>query len=261
MKLVEVILRTCDKRNVHTDWRVRYVNMPKKDIILGCLKSLKNACLEIDGLKLTILDDHSTDETVNSIHEILNKSTINYEFISLKENGYNHSAHQQFLRCRDSEYEFVYSAEDDYLHVPSAISEMIDSFRIFKEKIPNSEIVLYPFDTPEVYHPPKRKDFIVHGSKRHWRTGDYTTNVIFTNPKIFKEYWTLFEILALKYNGDYLSPRTEHYDEENTIQKIWQDGQKTIRFNPIPSLALHLQFDNQIDPYIDWKQWWDDYAK
>jgi len=34
-----------------------------------------------------------------------------------------------------------------------------------------------------------------------------------------------------------------------------------MRFNPIPSLALHMQFDAQWDPFIEWKQWWKDYAE
>jgi hypothetical protein len=77
---------------------------------------------------------------------------------------------------------------------------------------------------------------------------------------IFKTFWDQFEILALKYNGDYLNPREEHYEEANTIHRIWNNG-PAIRFNPIPSLALHMQFDPQRDPFIDWKKWWSEYTK
>jgi hypothetical protein len=81
-----------------------------------------------------------------------------------------------------------------------------------------------------------------------------------TKPKIFQRYWNLFEILALKYNGDYLNPRTEHYEEANTIWNIWKDN-KVLRFNPIPSLALHMQFEPQKDPFINWKNWWNTYTQ
>jgi hypothetical protein len=162
--------------------------------------------------------------------------------------------------CRDSKANLVYSVEDDYLHAPTAIEEMVASYELFSDRLKRTDIVIYPFDEPSEYNPPSRNDFIVHGSHRHWRTGVFTTNVIMTTPKLFKDNWNLFEVLALKYNGDYLNPRTEHYEESNTIWKIWQNNQ-AVRFNPIPSLALHLQFEQQLDPFIDWKKWWDEYTK
>lgn len=240
-KNLEIILRTCDKRDVHQDWRKRYCGLPKNQIIEGCLHSLIKSCEKIEGLHLVVLDDHSSQQTVDNIKTQLENSLLDYEFISLDQEGYNFSAHQQYLRCRDSQYNLVYSVEDDYLHCKTAIQEMIDSYNIFQEKL-NKPIVLFPFDEPDEYRPPSRQDFIVHGSNRHWRTGIASTQVLFTSPALFKNYWSLFETLALKYNGNYLEPRTEHYEESNTIYKIWTSG-NAIRFNPIPSLALHLQFD------------------
>ena len=154
----------------------------------------------------------------------------------------------------------MYSIEDDYLHCPSAIQEMLDSYLIFTNRLRRDDVVIFPFDEPSEYDPPNRTDYIVHGSARHWRTGIFTTNVMLTRPQLFKDHWELFEVLALKYNGDYLNPRTEHYEESNTIWKIW-DSNRAIRFNPIPSLALHMQFDQQRDPFIDWQQWWKDYTQ
>jgi hypothetical protein len=260
MKSVEIFLRTCDRTNVHIDWRVRYCNLSKPEIVIGCTQSLVNSIKQVKDciVKLTVLDDHSSEETKLKIKEII--QPVSGSFIELTETGYNHSAHQQWLMCRDSKANLVYSVEDDYLHVPTAIQEMIDSYTLFQERLKRNDIVLYPFDEPSEYNPPNRNDFIVHGSHRHWRTGVFTTNVLFTVPEIFKANWDLFEVLALKYNGDYLNPRTEHYEESNTIWKIWQNNQ-AVRFNPIPSLALHLQFEQQIDPFIDWKKWWDEYTK
>ena len=257
---VHVVLRTCDHTNVHADWRVRYHNVPKADLLKGCVKSLVNSCKGIPDLKLTILDDHSSEETISWLIHTLEKSKLVYKIINLEDSGYNNSAHKQWIICRDTDADLVYSVEDDYLHCPTAMQEMIDSFNIFCDRLKRDTVVLYPFDEPTEYNPPKRQDFIVHGSNRHWRTGLYTTNVLFCKPKIFRENWELFEVLALKYNGDYLNPRTEHYEEANTIQKIWESG-RAIRFNPIPSLALHMQFDPQKDPFIDWQSWWKKYAK
>lgn len=260
MKKIEVVLRTCDGSNIHNDWRIRYHDVPKNEIVKSCVSSLIKSCQSVEGLKLTVFDDHSTEETINWLSETLQNSGLDYELISLDDQGYNHSAFKQWERCRDSEYDLVYSIEDDYLHCPTAMQEMIDSFYLFCDRMKREEIVLYPFDEPSEYNPPQRRDFVVHGSNRHWRTGIFTTQVLFCRPQVFKDYWETFETLALKYNGNYLKPRVEHYEESNTIWKLWAEG-PFIRFNPIPSLALHMQFEQQKDPFIDWNYWWNEYGK
>jgi glycosyltransferase involved in cell wall biosynthesis len=260
MKTVEVILRTCDSAVVHTDWRVRYVDMPKAELVRGCVTSLVNACKKVDTVRLVVYDDHSSEETVTFLKDLLANSGLDYEFNQLGDKGYNNSSLIQYTRCRDSQYDLVYSIEDDYLHEPNSIVEMIESYELFEERIKGKEIVIYPFDEPSEYNPPNRQDFIVHGSHRHWRTGIFTTQVLLATPKLFKDYWDIFELIAKKYNGDYLKPRAEHYEEGNTIWKIWNNG-PAVRFSPIPSLALHMQFEQQKDPFIDWKNWWNDYTK
>jgi glycosyltransferase involved in cell wall biosynthesis len=257
---LDIVLRTCDAANVHADWRVRYHGIEKPELIVGCLRSLVNSIKNVSGAKinLIVLDDHSSPNTLSRIYEIASE-VKDSRVISLEDKGYNNSAHQQWILCRDSDADLVYSVEDDYLHCPSAIQEMLDSYQKFCDRLKRDDIVLFPFDEPTEYDPPNRTDFVVHGSARHWRTGVFTTNVLMTRPQIFRDNWPLFETLALKYNGDYLNPRTEHYEESNTIWQIWQSN-RAMRFNPIPSLALHMQFEQQRDPFIEWQKWWNDYA-
>jgi hypothetical protein len=257
--ILEIILRTCDSAQVHNDWRVRYCNLDKPTIVKGCFTSLINSCKNVNDIKLTVLDDNSTTETVDFMKTKLQESGVNHEFISLDKKGYNNSGVVQFEKCRDSNAEIVYSIEDDYLHCTTAIQELIESFYLFSAKIPQKPIVLYPFDEPSEYTNPTRAEYIVHGSRRHWRTGMFTTQVLMSTPKLFQEYWDLFHLCAAKYNGDYLKPRTEHWMETNTIWNIWNRGQ-AVRFNPIPSLALHLQFEGNRDPFINWEEWWKLYA-
>ena len=259
---LKIVLRTCDRTNVHTDWRVRYCNISKPALVVGCAQSLVNSIKHATNVdvKLTVIDDHSSDDTVNTLKTMLASSGLDYEFVPLAEYGYNHSAYQQWTICRDSGCDLFYSVEDDYLHEINAIQEMVDSYYLFCDRVKHDNIVIYPFDEPSEYNPPSRTDFVVHGSARHWRTGIFTTNVIMAKTSLLAQYWELFETMALKYNGDYLNPRTEHYEESNTIWKIWNGG-PVVRFNPIPSLALHLQFDQQKDPFIDWQEWWKQYTK
>ena len=260
MKL-HIVLRTHDKRDVHTDWRTRYHGIAKPELIKGCVCSLVKSIRATQNVhvRLTVLDDHSEPETVHDLKRII-QPVPGAQFVQLHESGYNHSAHVQWVMCRDSDADLIYSVEDDYLHCESALQEMVDSWRLFSDRLKRTDIVLYPFDEPSEYNPPVRTDYVVHGSARHWRTGTYSTNVLMMTPQLLRTHWHLFETLALKYNGDYLNPRTEHYEESNTIWQIWNSGQ-AMRFNPIPSLALHMQFDAQKDPFIDWQSWWRMYAQ
>lgn len=260
---VHVILRTCDRTNVHNDWRVRYCDMEKADLVKGCFVSLVKSIEARTwyDVRFTVMDDHSSEDTVEFLKSVGSR-VPNFEFIQLEKMGYNNSNHEQFLVAKNTTADLVYTIEDDYLHCPSAINEMVESYFLFREKLTKDEIVLYPFDAPECYDPPTATSWVVHGTHRHWRTGDYSTAVLFTTPEVFRQHWNLFETLALHYSGMYLRKGKEHefrYTEQNTIWNIWKQGPAT-RFNPIPSLALHMQFDAQMDPFIDWKQWWQSYA-
>lgn len=254
-----VILRTCDIRQVHVDWRKRYCGYNKTQIIQTCVTSLVRSIQHAKNhhIELTVLDDHSNDETVEFLTQLI--SPVGGTLIPMQAHGNNHSLHEQFLMCRDSLADLVYSVEDDYLHEPQALAAMINSWQIFNQKLNHTPVVLHPFDAPEEYLNPKFTSYVVHGSDRHWRTGEFCTATLMCAPKLIQDNWPLFECLALKYNGDYLNPRQEHWEESNTIWKAWTEG-PAVRFNPIPSLALHMQFDEHKDPFIDWQAWWQKYG-
>lgn len=256
---MHVVLRTCDSQQVHTDWRTRYCGFSKEKIVQGCVTSLIRSIQQVQShqIELTVLDDHSSEPTVQFLKHAV--STVQGTLINLAESGYNHSAHQQWLMCRDSNADLIYSTEDDYLHQPEAVQAMIDSWQIFDARMNHTPVVLHPFDAPEEYKNPQNVCYVVHGSDRHWRTGVFSTNTLVCTPQLMQQHWPLFETLALKYNGDYLNPRQEHWEESNTIWRIWTQG-PAVRFNPIPSLALHMQFDEQRDPFIDWQAWWHRYG-
>src|SRR6056300_124010 len=142
---IDVFVRTHDGQNVHNDWRTRYSKMSKLELIKGCFNSLLKAVeyVKDHNVRLTVLDDHSSPEFIEWLKE---KQKQRYFHIRHnEEKGYQYSAHQQFLACRDSDADLVYCVEDDYLHVETAIQEMIDSHNLFREKSGNN-IVLYPFD-------------------------------------------------------------------------------------------------------------------
>jgi hypothetical protein len=257
---IEIVLRTHDNINIHKD-RQRYCGFDKRTLILGCLSSLINSANLVTTYEVNfkIFDDHSSEEFIKKVHESFKFSRWTYELIPLEVPGHNYSSFRQFEACRDSTADLVYSVEDDYLHCPTALQEMIESYELFVAKS-GAEIAIHPFDMPDDYVPPwMAPSWVVHGSRRHWRSGTWSTATIMCRPQVLKDHWPLFEKLALEYTGDYSADTENHVHEGNTINEVWRNH--ALRFSPIQSLALHMQFDTQLDPYIDWKQWWNDYTK
>jgi hypothetical protein len=249
---IEIILRTHDQSNIHKD-RERYCNIPKRDLILGCLQSLINSSNLVQNheINFKILDDHSSSELIQGIYNLFDTCLWPYELYNLKESGHQHSGLKQFEFGKNSEADLVYLVEDDYLHCPSALTEMIEAHELFTAKS-GQEVVIYPFDMPDDYVPPWMAPcFVVHGTKRHWRSGTWTTFTMMLKPQFIENHWPVFEKLGGEYDG-------ENVHEGNTICELWKNN--ALRFSPIQSLALHMQFDTQKDPYIDWEKWWSEYA-
>jgi hypothetical protein len=262
MKL-HIVIRTHDGKNIHGD-KPRYIDVPKKDLIVGCLSSLINSTnlVKNHSIHFTILDDHSTSNLINSITKIFSHSHHSWELIQLKEKGFNYSGYMQFLTCRNSDADLVYSVEDDYLHQENAIPEMIFTYEYLKSHYNlKKELCIFPFDNPEDYEPhqmyPGR---VFRTPTRHWKEGIWTTFTMMTTPQVFCDHWEVFEKLSLQYKPVAIGDNIDGLvDEGNTIGNIWENY--VIRVNPVPSLALHIQFEKQRDPHINHLKWWNKYSK
>lgn len=254
MKL-DIIVRTHSRGNVHkaTEWGERYVGAPKSEVMLRCVNSLIQSVNSAEAdIRVWALDDSSEETSLNTLRTILQKCRYPAECIQLppEKCGVQGSALAQFDAGRQYGREVVYFVEDDYLHTPSAIQEMIDMYALGKKNTNGKEVALFPCDYPDRYQTGSIKPtFIVYGNRRHWRTIQESTNTCMLGHTLLIEHWHLFETLAKNYQ---LDPTVT---EENTINKIWRE--RAVLFSPIPSLALHLQFEQHKDPYIDWKSWWD----
>ncbi len=194
------------------------------------------------------MDDHSDTGTVNKIKELLKKyPQIKTDFISLTEtgNGKSLNANYHFARahCKD----LVYFCEDDYLHAPNAINEMLKTYLIGKSKVVDGKMVIHPCDYPDRYiqlYP----SYIFPGSDRHWRSIKHTTGTILMPVSVLLEYWDNYMKLT-----EYGINR--EVSEENTINLVYND---ILCISPLPSLAVHLQFKETLSYFIDWQKWWDD---
>lgn len=251
---IDIILRTHDGSEVHPEnGNGRYCGETKAVLIKKCVSSLIKTCNKVnDNIQIIWIDDHSSEQTLNNLKEIFKNSNHSIIEKHLQKTGHNESALAQFTECKNSNADLIYNIEDDYLHHEDCMEEMIDSYINFKKNL-NTEIAIHPFDDPDNY----KERFIestriVLGSKRHWRLNTYTTFSFLTNPQVIRENWELFYKLAKLYMTPFGEANNIH--EGTTINKIWRE--KVTLFTPIPSLALHMQYEAQKDKFINWREWW-----
>ena len=255
MKL-DIIVRTHNIINVHQSKTPRYCLADKTTLIYKCVKSLVNSADNTDyDITYHWFDDHSTEDCLDGLHKIFSNAKHPYIYNPLEESGFNASAYYQFDCGRKSTADLIYFVEDDYLHYPTAISEMVESYIDFKQKL-GREVAIPPFDDPDNYLPewiePCR---IVYGGNRHWRTNFYTTNTVMCSPEVVREHWSKWYTLATEYGSVWSEIKGGNVHEGTTINKIWRDH--VSLFTPIPSIGLHMGYDAQKDPYLDWKCLWD----
>jgi glycosyltransferase involved in cell wall biosynthesis len=253
MTVLDVILRTHDKREIHVSKDLRYCGVDKTTVVKKCVKSLVNSCNQsTHEIRYWWYDDHSSQQTVDELKQIFEDAKHPYTYIPLEEEGWNASGIAQFERGRDSDADLVYFVEDDYLHYPTAIDEMVDAYHTFKKNL-GKEISIHPFDDPDNYLPiwiePCR---IVYGKHRHWRTNLHTTFTFLCNPELVRSKWHIFYTLASEYAT--LWGEMNHINESTMINKLWRE--EVTLFTPIPSVALHMAYETQRDPYLNWKELW-----
>jgi hypothetical protein len=245
---LEVIVKTCDVKNLHFPSQERYCGTDKLTLIKKCLTSIVVACNNRpQKTYITVIDDNSTEACIKSIETILSKSFNKTQLIRRSKNDYNEATLQYFEQARNSTRTLVYCVEDDYLHHPYSINEMCWFYDHAFKQLQQKEIVLYPFDDPDNYY----FRYMESARNRHWRTNTHTTCTFLTNPNLIRNNWEHFEKFALNYNKD----KNEEIDENNTINRVW--AQKNVQlFTPLPSLALHVQFEEQIDKMSNWQELW-----
>lgn len=252
---VDIFLRTHDRSDVHPIKSGRYCSDSKLEVVKRCFASLIKSCNNVHNydLNINILDDHSTDSLLNYLSTSFEKCIHPIKLINLDVRGNNNTLLRQLELAKDSVADVVYLIEDDYLHYESAVSEMLDSYVYFK-KMTQQEVAIYPYDDPDNYGNKNIEECrIVLGDKRHWRTNKYSTGSFMINPQIIANNFDIY----YKFCELYMTPFGDAFNvhEGTTINKIWRE--QVYLFTPIPSLALHMQYEEQKDKFLDWKKLWD----
>lgn len=260
---VLIVLQTHNKGdNQHylklNDYK-RYCNASKSEIQRRCTRSLVESInfakeLFLDfKFEMVVYDDHSDELAIQEIKNNLNIARFKTEFIPLETHGIMPSILKCYEHGRDYGKEIVYFAQDDYLYEQLAIYEMVSTLIFTSEQLRNYTSI-YPFNDPYRYHPVNVgvQSHIILGEKRYWRTQIGTASCFMTHHEVIKKEWDLFEAMG--------SHAVDNKMEDETINKLWNERGYYL-FVPIPSVALHMQYESEKDPFINWKEWWDKYDR
>lgn len=250
---LHIILRTCDRiyqdRAPDADGSSkRYCQTPKAEIIATCASSLVwtiNRSRDWCSMRLTVLDDHSSQDTLDNLTRILTHCQVPNRLIRSPDSGSQASLRYLSHVIATEADDLFYSIEDDYLHSETSLTEMLDTYLSFEPQTNGRSVVLFPFDDATRYqfiYP----SMIVRGTQRHWRTIQHGTHTLFGTVYALKNNWDLF-----------MKSIDEHgitYEDEH-MNLIWRE-RECLLFSPLPSVALHLTYQGQEDPFVDWQSWW-----
>lgn len=261
MYTLHVVLRTCDKVSLANDRIV-----PKDECVLRCLKSLVDSLQNYNGnYTLHIIDDRSTRSTVENMQKIAKNAK--YTILSERnETGLNNKQKSRYSVGVAYDYiyslptnDLVYIVEDDYLHYPNSISQMIEAHQYFTNYTGKS-IGIFPQDFTELYPHPQNKFndtyvkpcFVIPGPDRYYRTTWFTHESFLIPVQVILKYKHHFaRLLDIGSNeGDW---------EGSTISKVWESPDVLMLMPIMKTLAIHVSkkedipfFNNDFD--MLWEQ-------
>jgi len=243
MNTLNVIFRTCTHigaLNAHRFGSKRPFTDSKRELVFACLNSLLFS-LGDKGI-VHVLDDHSPEEDTGAIQALLRSYGDAHRFVPLEKKGAGHSFDSALQYAREQKFSLMYFCEDDYLHLPHAVSSMVDCHEQYKA-------IVFPVDYFERYVGRDKEDmypsFIYLGEYNYWRTIYHTTFTFMIEKRVLDKYWGIYIELA-RANMNAVGAG----GEDDTINKIYK---KETCLSPLPSLAAHISPTPPLPPFVDWK--------
>ena len=266
IKSLKVILRTCTSELIMDQNKRRIFDKEKSEYtfktLLSLIKSIEYASKNLKNISfdLIITDTNSVEDDIKKIKEILNKSNINHEFISVNiesfknkiSPGYSKAKfsnmanfYSSLLIAKNEKADLIYFVEDDYLHTEGAITEMIYSYEKFYS-IFSKEVVLLPTDYPYLYTKDDNTKIYL-GEKVHWRLVSESLVTFMASKVLIEKNFNNLERMGIEWIDPWEKP----------LHKIYES---TPCLSPVPSLAVHCANINSVfgvSPFIDLKDLWE----
>ena len=259
VKSLNIYFRSCSKVNLWNQNKKRIFEADKEEYALrslySILKSINYSKKNFNkiNIKLSIIDDNSSEKFIQNMKKLLLKFDIDNEIISLQTNEIDQdikdsnfaSIKKCFMLAKENSKDLIYFVEDDYIHDEICILEMIGTYERIATQL-NKEIILCPTDYPYLYANCD-PTYIFLGNKKHWRKTEQSLGTFLISKTNLNIYWeNLLQFASGKDNP-----------AELALHKIYE---KEPCFSPIPSLAIHCANINSvygISPNVNWQEIWD----
>lgn len=236
----------------------RYTGASKLETSKRCVRSLINSLNNFYktapnfGLKLQIFDDHSDEEYLEILRKDIDQCLFDVNLTNLEQIGISASMLACYQYGKDHGTNLVYFAQDDYLYENNAIEEMVEFFYQFSPKL-EKPLCVYPFNDPYRYaHFNIHQTRILQGAKRYWRQNFATAFPFMVHHSVLTQEFDVFEGM-----GTHKIDRTM---EDDTINQLFQKRGYCL-FSPLPSVAFHMQYETEKDPFIDYRPLWNSFAE
>ena len=265
VKSLKIILRTCTAELIMDQNKRRIFDKEKNEYtfksLISLIKSIEFASENLSNISfdLIITDTNSSENDIKKIKEILSKTKVKNKFISVNlenfkskiNSGYSKAKfsnmanfYTSLLIAKNEKTDLIYFVEDDYLHTPGAITEMIYSYEKFYSIFSN-DIVLLPADYPYLYTKDDNTKIYL-GEKIHWRLVSESLVTFMTSGSLIEKNFNDLE----KMGNEWIDPW------EKPLHKIYET---TPCLSPVPSLAVHCANINSVfglSPFINLKDLW-----
>lgn len=263
---IHYALQTYDNGNNQSN--KRYCADTKAEVTQKCVtsffESVYYCAKERDSSNhvIMIFDDGSTQETVDLLFRLKEKynqvENITVEIEQRVSTGIMDSIRNCWNWLEKNGIDLVYQVQDDYLYDESCIFEMVDVFMQLNIDVETHAIVI-PYNDPHHwvsektyrYRPTPRT--IIHGAYRYWIQIYDIPCTFLTSKQQFSRHWDLYERFLQK------SPVAEDLESDSLNYIFTKRG--VLGVSPVTSAALHMQSEQEKDPYIDWTIRWNSVKK
>ncbi len=266
VKKLKIILRTCTTELIMDQNKKRLFDCEKNEYTFRTLKSLLKSVnfaqtyLKNIEFKIIVTDTNSSSQDISKIKSMLSESDVKSQFVSINLNDYNDKIkkgyskakfanmanfYNSLLIAKNETADILYFVEDDYIHSPNAITEMILSYEKFYTVF-NDDLVLLPADYPYLYTKDENTRIYL-GEKHHWRLVYESLVTFMTSKQLIEKNFNLLETMGIEWIDPWEKPLHQIYKTNPCL-------------SPIPSLAFHCANINSIfgvSPNINLKKLWD----
>ena len=258
--LIHYAVQTCDIS--FNTVNKRYCSDSKSEVTKKCvtsfLLSVQNASKVNVDVKheVVIYDDHSTEDTLSyliKLTEHFSGENLSVKLVQLETKGIMNSIRACYESMKNSGADLVYQVQDDYMFEPNAIHDMIGIFfQIYHDT--KTECVVQSYNCPKWWLWPNNyryksvpRAFII-GFNGYWLQTYDTSCSFLTSLNQFNNIWNLCE--------EFLSNSpTDPQLEANSLNRMFTE-MNLIGVLPVQSVALHMQHEDDKDPFIDWETKW-----